>query len=76
LPFIEPSFVVALIFGLLLCLPVPSWIQKMFPSPFDEHNLRGLLLQVMYDVAMILIFLAGLAAAASATYQPGIYGTF
>jgi alginate O-acetyltransferase complex protein AlgI len=76
LPFIEPSFLLALTFGLIMCLPLNIWFQKVFPGMYEGHELKYLPLQVIYDAGLIMLFLFALAAATSATYQPGIYGTF
>jgi alginate O-acetyltransferase complex protein AlgI len=76
LPFIEPSFLLAFGFGLLLCFPLEAWFKKSFSSLYDADNLKYLPLQLVYDAGLIFVFFAGLAAAASAAYQPGIYGTF
>jgi alginate O-acetyltransferase complex protein AlgI len=76
LPFIEPSFLLALLIGLMLCLPVGAWFQALFPKIYENHELKNLPLQIVYDAVLILVFLFALAATASATYQPAIYGTF
>lgn len=76
LPFIESSFLLALILGVLFCLPLGSWFQGLFADINDRNNLKYLPLQFVFDVCLIFVFLASLASAASAVYQPGIYGTF
>jgi len=73
LPFIEPTFLIALTIGLLMCLPLDDWFRKWFPVFYDGDNPA---LQAIYDSGLILVFLAALASAASASYQPGIYGGF
>jgi alginate O-acetyltransferase complex protein AlgI len=76
LPFIEPSFLLALILGILLCLPLKDWLQSYFHTADQGHDIKDLGLQIIYDAVLILVFLFSLAATASASYQPGIYGTF
>lgn len=72
LPFIEPTFLIALIIGILLCLPWNDWLHLPFPKLYKDH----LVLRVASDMGLVFIFLAALASAASAAYQPGIYGGF
>jgi hypothetical protein len=76
LPFIEPSFMLALILGVILCLPLESWFRRSFANIYDGDNIKYLPLQVVYDACLIIVFLAALASVASAAYQPNIYGTF
>jgi alginate O-acetyltransferase complex protein AlgI len=72
LPFIEPTFLIALAFGILLCLPWTDWFHRLFPS-LDEDRL---VLRLISDASLLFIFLVALASAASASYRPGIYGGF
>jgi alginate O-acetyltransferase complex protein AlgI len=76
LPFIEPTFVLALALGVVLCFPVGPWLQKIVPNIRDGPSLKYLSLQITYDIVLLFIFFAALGSAASAAYQPGIYGTF
>ena len=76
LPFIEPTFLLALIIGLLLCFPVGEWFHRFFINLYDGDNVKYLAIQVVYDLCLFFVFLASLASTASSTYQPGIYGTF
>jgi hypothetical protein len=76
LPFIEPTFLLALAFGLIFCLPLGDWFQKIFAGIFEGSRLKYLPLQVLNDAGLVLLFLASLASTASAVFQPNIYGTF
>jgi alginate O-acetyltransferase complex protein AlgI len=76
LPFIEPTFLLALAFSLIFCLPLGDWFQKIFAGIFEENRLKYLPLQVLNDACLVLLFLASLASTASAEFQPNIYGTF
>jgi alginate O-acetyltransferase complex protein AlgI len=76
LPFIEPTFVLALTLGVLLCLPLDAWLQRLLANKYDGNNFTYLSLQIVYDACLIFVFLAALATVAGATYQPNIYGTF
>jgi alginate O-acetyltransferase complex protein AlgI len=73
LPFIEPSYVVALTLGILMCLPLGDWLQQLFPFFYRRDSL---VLRFIYDSCLIFLFLFSLASAASSLYQPSIYGTF
>lgn len=73
LPIIEPTVLIALILGVLFCLPLGDWVQKLIPRLNPENHLS---LRIISDVGLIFVFLASLASAASASYQPGIYGAF
>jgi alginate O-acetyltransferase complex protein AlgI len=76
LPLIEPSILLALTFGLVLCFPWRTLLENFSPKLHDFFELKQLPLQLVYDAALLLVFLAALAATASAAYYPGIYGTF
>lgn len=76
LPIIEPSVLLALTLGLVLCLPWKTLLEKIFPKLPDIRELKQLPLQLAYDAILLFVFLAALAATASANYSPGIYGTF
>lgn len=73
LPFIEPTFLLALIAGLLFCLPWNDWLQKMHPNLYNQDHFA---VRIIFDAGLFFLFLASLAAAASASYSPGIYGAF
>lgn len=73
LPIIEPTFLLAFAAGVLFCFPVEAWLLRTFPNGKIQSSL---FFQLLFDVGLILIFLTALASLASATYQPGIYGSF
>lgn len=73
LPFIEPTFIIALALGVGMCLPLADWFRR-YLSVFNAEKYP--VLQLVYDAGLLLIFLDALASAASASYLPGIYGTF
>lgn len=72
LPFIEPTFLIALVTGALLCLPWSDWFNQSFLKIYKDH----FILRFVSDTCLIFIFLAALASTASASYRPGIYGGF
>jgi hypothetical protein len=68
LPFIEPSFVLAFVFGILLSIPwMPALrvrLQRSFP------------LTVAFDLIWLALFVLSIGMMASSTFLPGIYGSF
>ena len=76
LPFIETSFVVALVAGLLFALPVGKWLQVVFDRRVPDGRAVRTSAQVLYDLALSVLLLASIAATASSTFLPGIYGKF
>lgn len=71
LPFIEPTFLIALLVGILLCLPLNDWLHRFIPQLEDSFPLR-----IISDIGLFFIFIVALASVASASYRPGIYGGF
>ena len=68
LPFIEPSFLIAFIMGLLLCIP---------PIPALKNQLsNSMLLRIGGDLILITLFVLAVAAMTGSTFLPGIYATF
>jgi alginate O-acetyltransferase complex protein AlgI len=76
LPIIEPTFLLALFTGVLISFPIGSWIQKQLDAVSHDKPILKLSFQVLYDLGLVFIFLASVAATANTTFQPGIYGTF
>jgi alginate O-acetyltransferase complex protein AlgI len=76
LPFIEPTFVLAFIAGILMCFPLRDWIQSWVGDFTSARPNTGFACQLIYDVALLFIFLTAIASTASTSFHPGIYGTF
>ena len=76
LPFIEPTFLLALTAGVLLSFSIGNWIQKQMDNISSDRLVARFSFQILYDLGLIFIFLIALASAVSAAFQPGIYGTF
>ncbi len=76
LPFIEPTFVLALIAGILMSFPIWDWIQNTVTGFSSTRPGTRLIFQLIYDMGLFIIFLAALGSTVSASFQPGIYGTF
>lgn len=68
LPFIEPSFVIAFIAGVLLSLPIGPLIQKRID--------KSMPLTVLNDLALFALFVLSVAFMTSGKFLPGIYGSF
>lgn len=68
LPFIEPSFVIAFVAGLIFCLPVGAVIQKRVE--------KSPALIVIQDIILLSLFVLAVGMMASSAFQPGIYEGF
>jgi alginate O-acetyltransferase complex protein AlgI len=76
LPFIEPTFLLALALGVLMSFPVGNWIQKQMDNISSDRLVARFSFQLLNDLGLVFIFLTAVASSASAAFQPGIYGTF
>jgi alginate O-acetyltransferase complex protein AlgI len=76
LPFIEPTFILALLVGLVLSLPVGLWLQRAIQRALRNRPVYQIFTQVLYDACMAFLFIACSAATASSRFQPSIYGNF
>jgi hypothetical protein len=76
LPFIEPSFILALAIGLLLSLQIDKAL-KSFGNKLKltNHNIP-LGVQIAGDILLILLFILGLASILSNGFLPNIYANF
>jgi alginate O-acetyltransferase complex protein AlgI len=68
LPFIEPSFVLAFVAGILLSLPLGSALQVRIEKSFP--------LTVAGDLVLLALFVLSLGMMASSKFLPGIYESF
>ena len=76
LPFIEPTFVLALLLGILFSLPVSQWLSNLSKRIPDDRLVLKFAVQAFSDLSLIFILVASIAATASSTFAPGIYGKF
>jgi alginate O-acetyltransferase complex protein AlgI len=76
LPFIEPTFVVALLAGLLFSFPVFQWIAGFLKKIPEDKIALKIAVQVFSDLILLFILIASIAATTSSTFAPGIYGAF
>ena len=74
LPIIEPTFVLALMAGLLFSFPVGGWLQRQADRIVGDRFVIPR--QIIYDLWLAFLLLASIASTANAAFQPGIYGTF
>ena len=68
LPFIEPSFVLAFVAGILLSVP---WSPLLWP-----RLQKSFLMTVVHDLILLALFVLSLGLMASSTFLPGIYAGF
>lgn len=73
LPFIEPSFILALTAGIFFSLPISS-VWNKFCAKFDGH--RIFLLLFFEDASLVLLFILGLALLLGSSFQPNLYANF
>ena len=76
LPFIEPTFVLALLLGVLFSFPVGQWLDSLLKKIPDDWLALKISFQVVSDLSLIFILIISIAATASSTFAPGIYGAF
>ena len=76
LPIIDPTVVIALIFGLVFCLPVGKWLASGSTRLAGESPARKLAFQILYDLVILLLLVTCVAATAAGNYAPGIYDKF
>jgi hypothetical protein len=76
MPFVEPSFVLALAAGILFSLPVSSMWRQFRANVEQRQEKTFFLFQTLEDGALILLFILGLALSLSASFLPNIYAKF
>ena len=76
LPFIEPSFVLALVVALIFSLPLfPAW-NRLRASMETSRAILYFGFQAAEDIFLIVLFILGLAAVVSSTFAPNLYAKF
>lgn len=76
LPFIEPTFVIALIAGVIFSLPVNSLFDRLHHRLTARKILPSLAFRFVGDVMLTLLLLVSIAAMAGSAFMPGIYEVF
>ena len=75
-PFIEPTFILALLLGMLFSLPISQWVEDALQRIPENKFVTKFAVQVAGDLALICILILSIAATTSSTYAPSIYGAF
>jgi hypothetical protein len=68
LPFIEPSFIIAFVAGILLSVPITPALQKRSGESFS--------FTIATDLLLFALFVLSVGMMASSTFLPGIYQGF
>lgn len=76
LPFIEPSYLMALIVAVFLSLPLGEWFKRIKPGISIMRFSEGIYGQIASDVVMMIFLLASIAVMADSGFVPAIYGNF
>ncbi len=76
MPFIEPSFILALVAGIFFSLPISSIWKQIRASLEKRQEYFFFLFQIFEDVALVLLFILGLAMLLSNTFLPNLYAKF
>ena len=76
MPFVEPSFVLALAAGIFFSLPISSIWNQARTSIEKRQEYFFFLFQIFEDAALVLLFVLGLALLLSNTFLPNLYAKF
>jgi hypothetical protein len=76
LPFIESTFILALLAGVLFVLPTENWIKNLLERIPSDRIVARISSRAIGDLMLISIFLLSIAAIAGASFTPNIYGAF
>jgi alginate O-acetyltransferase complex protein AlgI len=76
MPFIEPSFILALAAGIIFSLPVLSIWSRIRASFEKRQAYSFFLFQILEDAALVLLFVLGLALLLSSSFLPNLYAKF
>lgn len=76
LPFLEPSFLLALGLGLFFCLPVGAWWTALRSRLEARAAVSFILFQALEDLFLLLAFVLGLVFVLGSGFAPNIYANF
>jgi len=76
LPLIEPTVIIALVAGIIFIFPVGDWLNGFYQKYIPDKLFPSLAFQIFSDLGLVFILIASVAATASSTFAPGIYGAF
>jgi alginate O-acetyltransferase complex protein AlgI len=76
LPFLEPSFLLALGLGVMLAMPVQRWIEGLAQRIAHKYPWTGLPLTAAGDLVLLMMLVLSAGAMAASKFLPGIYERF
>jgi alginate O-acetyltransferase complex protein AlgI len=76
LPFVEPTFIIALAAGVVFCLPLSARWNQFRADIEKQKSILFFAFQPVEDVLLIALSILSLAALLSSTYAPSIYAKF
>lgn len=76
LPIIDPSVRIALVLGIIFCLPVGDWFTQWLRPTSPRLPKVEWLFQISHDLLLLLLFVVTVAASVASAYTPGIYDKF
>ena len=76
IPFIEPSFIMALIAGTLFSFPLTSLWRQLRERFESRQSNSYFLFQLVEDAALLLFFVLGLGLQLSGSFLPNLYAKF
>lgn len=76
LPFIEPSFLLALILGLVFSMPVYPWLVRQLGRFRELHPRLEIVLLGTGDVFLLALLILSVGMMTSSRFLPGIYDSF
>ncbi len=76
MPFIEPSFIMALIAGTLFSFPLTSLWRQLRERFESRQGNSYFLFQIVEDAALLLFFILGLGLQLSGSFLPNLYAKF
>jgi alginate O-acetyltransferase complex protein AlgI len=76
LPFIEPTFIMALAAALIFSLPVGAWLEKVRPALLEHRPVFQLPLRLAGDGFLLALLLVTIMAMTSSGFMPALYGRF
>jgi alginate O-acetyltransferase complex protein AlgI len=76
IPFIEPSFILALAAGILFSFPISSIWNQLRENVEKRRANFFFLFQFLEDASLVLLFILGLAILLSSSFLPNLYAKF
>ena len=76
LPFIEPSFILAVVIGLIFCLPLGEIWRDLRARWEQEHLALFFIFQPLEDALLAFLVVAALAVIVAGGFAPNIYANF